>query len=100
VSDADLDRVAARAAQGACVLGLRFTRDPAVPAERFATLRTLLGDRFLAVEIDSSPGNPHGIPRSAHSVLTEHFVDEPGHPTRAALDRVLEFFRTQLAATP
>jgi len=100
VSDADLDRVAARAAQGACVLGLRFTRDPAVPAERFATLRTLLGDRFLAVEIDSSPGNPHGIPRSAHSVLTEHFVDEPGHPTRAALDQVLDFFRTQLVPAP
>lgn len=97
VCDADLDRIAARAAQGACVMGLRFTRDPTVPAERFATLRSLLGDRFLAVEIDSGPGNPHGIPRSAHSVLTEHFVDEPGHPTREALDRVLEFLHTRLA---
>jgi hypothetical protein len=26
-------------------------------------------------------------------VLTEHFVDEPGHPTREALDRVLAFFK-------
>ena len=58
--------------------------------------RQALGDRFIAVEIDSSKGNPHDIPRAAHSVLTEHFVDEPGHPTRAALDRVLDFFRTQL----
>ncbi len=77
-------------------MGLRFTKDPAVPAERFDTLRQALGDRFIAVEIDSSKGNPHGNPRAAHSVLTEHFVDEPGHPTREALDRVLDFFRTQL----
>jgi hypothetical protein len=29
-------------------------------------------------------------------VLTEHLVDEPGHPTRDALDRVLAFFRDHL----
>lgn len=96
VSDADLERVKLRAAQGACLMGLRFTKDPAVPAERFDTLRQALGDRFIAVEIDSSKDNHHGISRAAHSVLTEHFVDEPGHPTREALDRVLDFFRTQL----
>jgi dienelactone hydrolase len=96
VSDADLERVTARAARGACLMGLRFTKDPAVPAERFDTLRRALGDGFIAVEIDSSSGNPHGIPRSAHSVLTEHFVDEPGHPTRDALDRVLAFFAERL----
>jgi len=96
ISNADLARVQERAAQGACVMGLRFTKDPAVPAERFETLRRVLGDRFIAVEIDSSKGNAYGIPRAAHSVLTEHFVDEPGHPTRDALDRVLEFFREQL----
>ena len=86
----------ARARQGACLLGLRFTNDTAVPPERFDTLRRELGDRFIAVEIDSSPANPFDIPKRAHSVLTEHFVDEPGHPTRAALDRVLAFFDEQL----
>ena len=96
VSDADLVRVKARAAEGACLMGLRFTEDVAVPAARFDTLRRELGDAFIAVEIDSSKGNPHGIPRSAHSVLTQHFVDEPGHPTRAALDRVLAFFAERL----
>lgn len=79
-----------------CVLGLRFTDDRACPPERFETLRRELGDRFVAVEIDSSPGNPHGNPRLAHSVLTEHLVDEPGHPTRDALDQVLELFRRRL----
>src|SRR5438309_1789246 len=61
ISDADFDRVKERATQGACVLGLRFTADPAVPPERFDTLRRELGDAFIAVEIDSSRGNPHGI---------------------------------------
>ena len=78
------------------VLGLRFTHDRLVPPERFASLRALLGDRFIAVEIDSGPGNAAGVPRLAHSVLTHDFVDAPGHPTRAALDRVLAFFRARL----
>jgi len=96
ISDADLARVKERAGQGACLLGLRFTEDKAVPPERFETLRRELGDAFIAVEIDSSKANVHGIPRTAHSVLTQHFVDAPGHPTREALDRVLEFFDAQL----
>ena len=78
------------------MLGLRFTGDKLVPAERFETLRRELGDAFVAVEIDSRPGNAHGIPSNAHSVLTEHLVDEPGHPTRDALDRVLTLFRDKL----
>ena len=98
ISDADLARVKERAAHGQCVLGLRFTGDRAVPDARFDTLRRELGDRFLAVEIDSAKGNAHGIRPSAHSVLTEELVDEPGHPTREALDRVLDFFREHLLA--
>lgn len=84
------------AARDISVLGLRFTDDRLVPAERFATLRRMLGDRFVGVEIDSSPGNPWGHPRAAHSVLTEHLVDEEGQPTRDALDRVLDLLRTRL----
>jgi dienelactone hydrolase len=86
------------AAEGLTVLGLRFTTDAFVPAERFAYLREQLGDAFVAVEIDSSEGNEHGIPKKVHSVLTEHLVDEPGHPTREAFDQVLELFRTRLLA--
>jgi dienelactone hydrolase len=96
LSDADLAIVKERVADGVCVLGLRFTEDMAVPAARFETLRQELGDGFIGVEIDSSEGNPWGIPKRAHSVLTENLVDEPGHPTREALDQVLEFFRTRL----
>ena len=96
ISDEDLEVVKERAAEGVCVLGLRFTNDTAVPEERFARLREELGDSFVGVEIDSSKGNPHGLPRTAHSVLTEHLVDEAGHPTRDALDQVLDLFRKRL----
>ena len=96
ISDADLARVKERVDEGICVLGLRFTGDTFVPEERFQRLRDELGDGFIAVEIDSSPGNEWDIPKRAHSVLTEHLVDEPGHPTRLALDQVLGLFRQRL----
>lgn len=98
LSDADLAVVRARAGAGVGVLGLRFTHDPACPGERFARLRQELGDGFEAIEIDSGPGNPHGIRRVAHSVVTNDLVDEAGHPTRAALERVLAFFHERLHA--
>ena len=41
---------------------------------RFETLRRELGDAFIGVEIDSSRGNPWGIPAAAHSVVTEHLT--------------------------
>lgn len=79
-----------------CVLGLRFTNDRLCPAERFDSLRRRLGGNFRAIEIDSSPGNEWGFAPTAHSVLTEELVDEPGHPTRAALDELLGLFRSRL----
>ncbi|MBK9179561.1 MAG: dienelactone hydrolase family protein [Acidimicrobiales bacterium] len=99
LSPADEARVRERAEAGCDVLGLRFTHDRFVPAARFASLRRLLGERFLSVEIDSSPGNPWGLSGASHSVLTEHLVDEPGHPTAEALHQVLEFFRERLEPT-
>lgn len=99
LSDDDLATVKRRVCdEGAKVLGMRFTGDPMVPAERFERLRQELGEGFEAIEIDSSPGNPHGIPRTAHSVVTKDLVDEAGHPTAAALARVIGFFRERLVA--
>jgi dienelactone hydrolase len=96
ISDADLARVKERAADGTCLLGLRFSNDPFCFEARFATLKHELGDAFIAVELDSAPGNPHGHPKAAHSVLTEHLQDREGTPTRAALDQTLTFFREKL----
>ena len=92
----DLAIVKRRAAEGVPLLGLRFTGDFMCPASRFQHLRSELGDAFEAIEIDSSRGNAHGIPGTAHSVVTEHLVDKEVHPTKIALDRVLSFFRERL----
>lgn len=73
--------VARRAAEGCQVLGLRFTGD-ALVGTRFDTLRELLGDAFIAVELPSST-------KRDHSVLTEQ-RDEP------SVQRVIEFFREKL----
>jgi len=73
--------VARRAAEGCQVLGLRFTDDKLV-GTRFDSLRTLLGDSFLAVELPSTS-------KRDHSVLTEQ-RDEP------SVQRVLAFFQEKL----
>ena len=66
------------------------------PKARFDRLRDELGEGFEAIEINSAAGNPHDIPTTAHSVVTRDLVDEHGHPTREALQRVLAFYREQL----
>lgn len=82
LSPADAMAVARRAADGCQVLGLRFTEDKLV-GTRFAALRELLGDAFLAVEVPSNA-------KRDHSVLTEQ-RHEP------SVQRVLEFLREKLA---
>ncbi|MFM7251783.1 MAG: dienelactone hydrolase, partial [Ilumatobacteraceae bacterium] len=77
----DAAEVARRAVEGCEVLGLRFTGD-ALVGTRFDTLRSLLGERFIAVEF------PSPTPK-AHSVLTEDRMQE-------GVDRVLQFFRAKL----
>lgn len=100
IDDATLARVKERTRAGACVMGLRFTGDRLVPAERFARLREELGANFIGVEIDSSLGNPHGIPPWAHSVLTKDHVAAADHPTEKALQQVLDFYRERLRPQP
>lgn len=95
ISPDDLARVKQRCDAGLEVIGLRFTGDKLVPGERFEFLRRELGDAFVAVELDDDSANPDP-PNPPHSVLTEHLIDEPGQPTRDALDRVLDLFRTRL----
>ena len=97
VSDRELHQLKRRVKEDDLrVLGLRFTHDPLCPKERFERLRGELGEGFEGIEIDSGPGNPHGLKRIAHSVLTEDLVDRDGHPTQRALHRVLEHFREKL----
>ncbi|MEY3806622.1 MAG: hypothetical protein RIR69_1434 [Actinomycetota bacterium] len=73
--------VAHRASMGCQVLGLRFDQDKLV-GDRFAQLRELLGDAFIAIELPSSS-------KSDHSVLTEQ-RDE------ASVEKVLSFLTEKL----
>jgi dienelactone hydrolase len=100
-SPADLDVVAGRCAtDGLTVIGLRFEEDPYVPSQRFRFLEDRLGDGFVAIEIPQSDGNPNGPLPHRHSVLTGDLIDEPGEPTREALDRVLALFQSKLLPEP
>ena len=96
IDPGELTRLRQRAEQGAQLLGLRFTNDPVCPRERFTRLRNEIGEAFEGIEIDSSPGNPHGLSRRAHSVLADDLVDREGHPTHAALERMFEFLDEKL----
>ncbi len=97
ISGEDLSKVKQRCeGEDVCVLGLRFSGDKLAPADRFDRLHRELGDHFVAVEIDSSPGNPEGYRKQAHSVLTEDLQDVEGSATKAALDQVLALFRERL----
>jgi hypothetical protein len=81
LSPDDAAAIAERAAGGCQVLGLRFTEDRLV-GDRFSTLRELLGDAFVAVELPSAK-------RTDHSVLTEQRDD-------ASVTRVLDFLVEKL----
>jgi dienelactone hydrolase len=77
------------------VIGLRFAGDKLVPPQRFAFLKEQLGAGFVGVTLPDEAANPDAW-GSPHSVLTDHLVDEPGNPTRDALDQVLDLFRSRL----
>jgi dienelactone hydrolase len=80
---------------GARLLGLRFQTDPMCPKERFAQLRREFDSAFEGIELPDDAANP-AARGPAHSVLTDHLIDEDGQPTRAALDRTLAFLHQQL----
>ena len=81
LSPDDAAAIAERAAAGCQVLGLRFADDKLV-GDRFASLRELLGDAFIAIELPSAKATDH-------SVLTEQ-RDE------SSVARVLDFFVDKL----
>ena len=96
MSSAEFDRLAERADAGeVCAMGLRFSEDRAAPRERFATLKSRLGDAFDVIELDSSSGNPDGFSAGAHSVLTNEVRE--GNSAFAARERVVAFLRRRLA---
>ena len=81
LSPDDAAAVEERASNGCQVLGLRFIEDASV-GDRFTTLRDLLGDAFIAIELRSAN-------KRDHSVLTEQRDEE-------SVERVLDFLVEKL----
>lgn len=97
MSDRERDAVALRVQnEGLCLMGLRFSEDKGSPAERFTALAEAFGEGWRAIPIDSGPGNPAGIKKHEHSVLTSVDVEKPGHPTHEARAEVTAFLRERL----
>lgn len=80
------------------LLAMRFSHDKLCPGERMQRLRREFGEAIECIEIDSSPGNPNGLRPKAHSVITRDLVDQQGHPTLDAYNKVIDYFRTRLIA--
>ena len=76
------------------VIGLRFKSDKLVPDARFDTYAREFGDHFEAIELEDEDAKPAFIP--PHSVLTLHLKDTG--PTKAAEQRVIQFFRERTGA--
>jgi dienelactone hydrolase len=96
LSEREWSCVEQRCRAGAQVLGLRFRDDNFCPAERFATLRSRLGDAFMAIELDPRCGNPNSPTPHPHGVLTTDLIDADDEPTKRAALQVIAFLREHL----
>ena len=70
----------------------RFEKDGYCTAEKFGMFeRVFNGDGVERMKM-------HTLPGKGHSILTLDFVDKDGHPTRQALETVLNYFDQSLTA--
>jgi dienelactone hydrolase len=100
LSPAETSTVQQRTREGLCLMGLKFSKDVAVPDQRFAAYQQAFGDAVELIVLDSSKGNPDGYSRAAHSVLTAEVREEPPNSALAARRRVVEFLRERVGAEP
>ncbi|MEL6553738.1 MAG: dienelactone hydrolase family protein [Cyanobacteria bacterium J06621_11] len=74
------------------MLAYRFEGDFQSPAKKFETMDCVFNQDKERIRLKALPGRKHAI-------LTLHFVNEAGHPTRQALDEILSYFRRALTPT-
>lgn len=68
----------------------RFSGDPLCNARKYQAIDKAFNNYGITRVAT------HTLPGKGHSVLTLDFVNEQGHPTRAALDDILAYFSAQL----
>ena len=83
------------------VIRQRIDNTAPIHAYRFAEDPLCTADKYLAIdtafnESDAKRVITHTLPGKGHSVLTLDFVNEHGHPTREALNDIMEYFSIQL----
>ena len=89
MSEAEVAQVRQRLDSLEPMLAYRFEGDFQSPAKKFETMDCVFNQDRERVRLRTLPGRKH-------AVLTLHFVDEAGHPTRQALDEILGYFRKVL----
>ena len=90
MSTAEVATIRQRIEATAPIHAYRFDGDPMCNAAKYQAIdQAFNNDGVTRVVTHTLPGN-------GHSVLTLDFVDEAGHPTRAALDEILAYFAAQL----
>ena len=89
MSAQDISEIREQLDQKGPMLAYRFKGDKFCQGKKFKALNQAFNDDAERVKLTTLPGK-------GHSVLTLDFVDKEGHPTRAAFDEVLTYFRGAL----
>jgi len=89
MSEVDVEAARRRLDAHGPMLAFRFEGDHLCAAKKFAAIDRKFNDDRERVRLETLPGR-------GHSVLTIDFVDEEGHPTQAAMARVLDYFHDKL----
>jgi dienelactone hydrolase len=84
------------AEEGLSIIGLRFKGDPLVPDARFERCAREFGDKFERWDIDPSEAKSHPAMKRPHAVLSLNLNTDGA--TKAAQERVIEFFRAGTGA--
>ena len=90
MSEDEIATAKRRLDQQSPMLAFRFEGDKMCPGAKFEAIAEAFNDDGVErIKLQALPGN-------GHSVLTLDFVDEEHHPTRKALESVLQYFATAL----
>lgn len=90
MSEQEIYQVRRRIDATAPIHAYRFEGDPVCNATKYRAIDQAFNDDGITRVVT------HTLPGKGHSVLTLDFVDQQGHPTRAALDEILQYFSAQL----
>ena len=89
MSKEEIEKTKRRLDQTSPMLAFRFKCDVLCSGLKFKAIDKAFNEGKERIKLEALPGK-------GHSVLTLHFVDEEHHPTRKALDSVLQYFAESL----